>query len=316
MNKLNKRDTVLSLAHGSDPLPYVPAAFFLHFGAPYHAAEPAIARHLEYFQATGMDLVKIQYEQGVPSGPMIARPEDWFKVPVVDRSWFEPTLRTVEGLVQAAKRDAVVILTLYSPFMWAKHLADVPTLTRHLEENPEAVQKGLEIIVENILQLVRGCQAAGVDGFYASTQGGEAGRFGDHKDFFERYIKPADLAVWDAFKDGAFNVLHVCDYDRPYDDYTPFLDYPGHLVNCALHVGARDLTPGEAATMFKRPFMGGLERKGTLATGSVAEVKAEAARALATLPERALLAADCTVPAETPWDNLRAAIETAHEYRR
>jgi uroporphyrinogen decarboxylase len=61
--------------------------------------------------------------------------------------------------------------------------------------------------------------------------------------------------------------------------------------------------------MFKRPFMGGLERKGVLATGTEAEVKAEAAQVLATAPERFMLAADCTVPAETPWANLRAAID-------
>lgn len=313
---MNKRDTLLNLAHGSGPLDYVPAAFFLHFGPAFHPAPAAIEKHLAFFQQTGMDLVKIQYEQGVPGGFTIEQPEDWFKVPVCDAAWFEQSIRTAEGLVKAAKGEAVVIMTLYSPFMWAKHFTTVPTLTRHLEENPEAVQKGLEIIVENVLTLVRGCQRVGVDGFYASTQGGEAGRFGEHTDFFERYIKPTDLAVWDAVKPGVFNVLHVCDYEHPYADLTPFLDYPGDVVNCSLQVGAQALTPGEASTLFKRPFMGGLERKGVLATGTEAEVKAEAARVLADAPERFMLAADCTVPAETPWANLRAAIDAAHEYRR
>jgi hypothetical protein len=110
--------------------------------------------------------------------------------------------------VQAAKGEAVVIMTLYSPFMWAKHFTTVPTLTRHLEENPEAVQKGLEIIVENVLTLVRGCQRVGVDGFYASTQGGEAGRFGEHTDFFER---TSSRPTWrcGTVKPGVFNVLRM-----------------------------------------------------------------------------------------------------------
>lgn len=45
----------------------------------------------------------------------------------------------VEGLVKAAKSDALVIMTLYSPFIWAAHLGDI---TGHLQENPEAAKKG------------------------------------------------------------------------------------------------------------------------------------------------------------------------------
>ncbi len=313
---MNKRETLLNLVNGTQPMPYVPAAFFLHFAPEFHAGPAAVAKQLEFFRRTGMDLVKIQYEQGTPAGPALTRPEDWVNVPLCDAAWFEPTVHVVEGLVQAMQGEALVILTLYSPFMWAKHFASVETLTRHLVENPAAVQRGLDTITANVLTLVRAVQQVGVDGFYASTQGGEAGRFGAHPDFFERYIKPTDLAVWEALTGSAFNVLHVCDYDLPYTDLTPFLDYPGHVVNCSLQVGARHLTPGEVSTMFKRPFMGGLERKGLLATGQLAEVRAEVARVLAGAPERFILAADCTVPSETPWENLHAAIDAAHEYRR
>jgi uroporphyrinogen decarboxylase len=313
---MTKRDVLLSLANGGRRLPYVPAAFFLHFAPEYHRGQAAIDKQLEYYRATGMDLVKIQYEQGTAAGPVIEQPDDWAKAPVVDAAWFEPTVQVVQGLVQAVGREAVVILTLYSPFMWAKHLAPVEVMTRHLEENPVAVQRGLEIMTQNVITLVRAVRAVGVDGFYASTQGGETGRFGAHTDFFERYIKPTDLAVWDALDGCAFNVLHVCDYDLPYDDLTPFLDYPGQVVNASLHVGERTLTPGELATMFRRPFMGGLERKGILATGTRDEVQQEAARALAAAPENFMLAADCTVPGDTPWENLKAAIDTAHTYRR
>jgi len=30
-------------------------------------------------------------------------------------------------------------------------------------------------------------------------------------------------------------------------------------------------------------------------------------------PQRFILAADCTVPGDTPWENLKAAIEAAHK---
>ena len=74
-------------------------------------------------------------------------------------------------------------MTIYSPLMHAIRLADAETFASHLHENPEAVAKGLSIMTENVLRLVRGCIRVGVDGFYISTQGGEASRFEDKRIF-------------------------------------------------------------------------------------------------------------------------------------
>jgi uroporphyrinogen decarboxylase len=110
--------------------------------------------------------------------------------------------------------------------------------------------------------------------------------------------------------------LHICDYEGGYDDLAPFLDYPGHVVNSSLRLTNRMLVPREVAEMFGRPFMGGMERKGVIATGSAQDIRKEAEGALSKAPERFILAADCTVPSETSWDNLKTAIGTAHEYRK
>src|SRR5512146_561808 len=113
---MNKRDAVLSLLDPNRKPDYTPAAFFLHFDPVYHAGQAAVDKHLEYFHYTGMDFVKIQYERGFPHLPEIQRPEDWAKMPFYQLDFYEPQLRVVEGLVKAAKAEALVILTLYSPF--------------------------------------------------------------------------------------------------------------------------------------------------------------------------------------------------------
>ena len=118
--------------------------------------------------------------------------------------------------------------------------------------------------------------------------------------------------MWDAIGTTECSILHVCDYQGSYDDLSPFLDYPGHIVNCSLEVGERTLVPVEAATLFKRPFMGGLQRKGVLATGGKTDIEAAAEAVLEQAPEQFVLAADCTVPAETSWSNLRTAVDVAH----
>lgn len=312
---MNKRDTLLNLINSSTSPDYVPAALFLHFDPEFHQGQAAIDKHLEFFRATGMDLVKIQFEQLLPSEPHIAKPNDWRNAPRYTQASFDPTVRVVEGLLKAAQSDALVVLTLYSPFMWAKHMTTDEDLRAHFREDPEAVEEGLAIMTENVLNLVRACKRAGVDGFYASSQGGESFRF-PGTDIFKKYIKPTDLAVWDEIRSCRFNILHICDFEGSYDDLTPFLDYPGHVVNCSLHLGDRTLTPKQFSEMFARPFMGGMERTGILATGSREEIRRAARNVLAQAPDRFILGADCTVPGTTPWLNLKTAIDAAHEYRQ
>ena len=170
-------------------------------------------------------------------------------------------------------------------------------------------------MTENVLRLVRACKKAGVDGFYASTQGGEAFRCPDPQLFLE-HIKPTDLVVWDEIRELPFNILHICDYEGGYADLSPFLDYPGQVVNASLKLGEHRLTPHEVSQMFGRPFMGGLERKGVIATGDPAAIRLAVGELLSKAPERFILAADCTVPSGTPWENLKTAIDMAHTYRK
>jgi len=216
--------------------------------------------------------------------------------------------------VKAVKSEALVVMTLYSPFM----LADISTsrelLTGHMRENPEAVKKGMERITESLLNFVRGCKRAGVDGFYASTEGGEAGRLSE-TGLFEECVKPYDLAVWaEIGQSCVFNILHVCDYIAGYDSYSTFLDYPGHVVNCSLKLAGKGVSGEEICRMFGHPFMGGMERQGVIATGSPAEVRLAAESALAAAPDRFILAADCTIPSTTPWENLKTAVDTARNW--
>lgn len=312
---MNKRDLLLRLVHDPTPPATVPAAFFLHFDPSHHAGQPAVDRHLEFFRHTGMDFVKVQYEQTLPPAGSLRSPADWANAPLYPDEFFEAPAAVAEGLARAARREALVIMTLYSPFMWARRWGGEAALSAHLNEDPEAVKQGLDIMTANVLKLVRACRRAGVDGFYASTQGGEAGRFA-RPELFERYIKPTDLAVWDALAGCEFNILHVCDYEAPYADLAPFRDYGGHVVNCSLRVGGQTLTPRQAAEFFGRPFMGGLDRLGEITSRDLREVRAAAQAALAQAPERFILGADCTVPGDTPWDNLKAAIDLAHQHKK
>lgn len=311
-----KRDLLFSLLPPHTPLPGTPAAFFLHFDPACHRGQAAIDKHLEFFRFTGMDLLKIQYENKFPRLDWLQKPQDWARMPFYGLDFYAEPIKMVEGLVKAAKKEAVVVLTLYSPYMCARHTTSEALLTRHIQEDPEMVRVGMQVITESLLGFVRECIRLGLDGFYASTQGGEDGRFSDPA-LFDRCVRPYDLALMEEIDRACeFSILHVCDYELPYRSLEPFKSYPGKMVSVPTELTSGHFSLHQAAELFKRPLLGGLERKGVIATGNVQQIRAAVEAVLKDAPERLMLGADCTVPNDTPWENLRAAIETAHNFRR
>ena len=309
---MNKRDTVLNILDKGTPQEIIPAGFFIHFDPAYHRGQAAVDKHLEYFRYTGMDFVKIQFENKFPIREEIRRPKDWSKMPLYKEDFYQDQIDIVASLLKETQKEALVIMTLYSPFMCAGHTTSREQITAHIREDPDEVEKGMEIITESLMLFVKASIKLGVDGFYTSTQGGESHRFGDSP-LFETCIRPYDLALMEEVdRNCMFNILHVCDGHGDYSDLTPFLDYPGHIVNCSPTVGAQTLTGSQISRMFQRPFMGGLERKGVIATGTVDEIGQTVRRVVDQASEGFILGADCTLPGEVSWDNIRTAISAAH----
>lgn len=311
---MNKRDVVLRLLDESIKTPYIPAGFFIHFDPKFHRGQAAIDKHLEYFNFTGMDFVKIQYENRFPSLTNITEPADWSEIPCYGLDFYEDQINIAKGLVDSIGKHALVIMTLYSPFMCAGHSVGKTVLSKHLQENPDQTKRGIEIITESLMLFVNGCIEAGIDGFYHSTQGGESNRF-EGSSIFDECIKPYDLVLMEAIdRSCEFNILHICDYEGGYADLTPFLDYPGHVVNTSLKLGDQLIHSEDVSKMFRRPFMGGLDRHGIINTGSENEIKNEVKHICQISPSKFILGADCTLPSNIKWQNIQTAIQTAHQF--
>lgn len=308
----NKRERMLQWLDGKPEAGYTPAAFFLHFDDAHRVGSAAAKKHMEYFRFTDMDFVKIQYEQDYKPLDFIKKPSDWSKLKPNKLNFYEPQLQTVREIVKEAKKDALIIMTIYSPYMWAGQSATHTTLSQHLREDPEQVKKGLDALIESQLIFVRKCIDIGVDGFYMSTQGADSSEFSD-PEIFLKYIKPADLvAMKEVVSKCPFNILHVCDYVAPYVSYDAVLDYPGQVVNCNAQLKDSKLSWQEIATMFKRPNMGGMDRHGVISNGTMEQIEEEVRNVLKNAPQQFILGADCTVDGKTDWNRLRHAIATAH----
>jgi uroporphyrinogen decarboxylase len=75
----------------------------------------------------------------------------------------------------------------------------------------------------------------------------------------------------------------------------------------------RQISPLEITKLFKRPFMGGLDRHGVISTGTPAQAEGEIRRVVKNSTRPFILGADCTVDADTNWDRLKHAISVAHQ---
>jgi len=310
----SKRDLMLEVLNMKSRPGYVPAGFFMHFGV---RGDAAVKAHLDYFLATGMDFVKIQFdEQTLPADSQIQRAEDWARMPVLPETWFEPSLYLAKSLIREAKSEALIIQTLYSPYQMAKQAVPVKLLLEHVEQDPDSVCRGMENITLSLLHFVQAGARAGLDGFYMCTQGGETNYISDRR-LFNQTVKAYDMLLYKEVSQlTSYNIMHICDYEGSYQDFVPrFHDYPGQVVNVPLSADGKAFSLSQAAEIFKRPVMGGLNRLGTVSTGSPEEVRKAALEVLKDAPPNVILGADCTVSAKTPIENLRAAIRTAHEYR-
>ena len=312
----SKRDRMMAVLDMAGEPDYVPAAFFMHFGV---KGDAAIKAHLDHFHSTGMDFVKIQLDEQqlqLPPGTEIKTPGDWAKFPILPEKWFEPTLTLLQALVKEAKSEALIIQTLYSTYQMAKQAVPWQTLVEHAKQDPESVCRGMENITLSLQNFTRAAARLGADGFYMCSQGGETDRIADRA-LFEKVIKSQDMMLYKQVSElTPYNIMHICDYDGNYEGFTPrFQDYPGNVVNIPLTADDKPLSTQQAAALFKRPIMGGLDRHGILATGTPDQVRTATLDALKSAPPNFILGANCTVDPKIPLANLQMAVRTAHEFR-
>ena len=312
-----KRDLMQEVLDSSAAQDYIPAAFFMHFGL---QGEAAVKAHLDYFHGTGMDFVKIQLDEPqlkLPADIQVKTPKDWAKIPILPETWFESNLYLLKRLIQEAKSEALIIQTLYSPYQMVKQAVPWQVVVEHIQQDAESVCRGMENLALSILTFAQAAARLGVDGFYTCTQGGETNRVAN-RDLFDRAIKTYDMLLYKQVSQLVpYNIMHVCDYDGPYEEFDlRFQDYPGQVVNVPLSADHKSLSMRHAADIFQRPIMGGLDRKGVLSNGNPEEVKEVTLAALQNAPAHFILGADCTVSSKTPLENLRMAITTAHEFRK
>ena len=306
-----KKGIMDAFVAGTLPLSYAPAAFFIHFGNDQKVGDAAVEAHLNYFHESGMDILKVQFEQVVPRIPELAEG----KIDFIPEDFYAPTLEIISKLQEAEGKDVYVLPTVYSPYQVARQSLGEKRIMAAAVEQPALLKAVLDSYRDALEWLVRECKKVGILGFYMCTQGGEM-KFYDIPGFFDGFIRPYDLAVMgECTRDTKMNILHICNWEGPYDDLTRYKDYPGQIVNTPVDLNGIPFTLEDGINLFGRPVLGGFDRKGEFNTLSEEEVAAATRAILDTTPAgRLMIGADCTV-GSAPRANIQAAVAAAHGSR-
>ena len=287
---------------------YAPAAFFIHFGSDQKVGDPAVQAHLNYFHESGMDILKVQFEQTVPR----IREFEEGKVDFIPEDFYRPTLEIITKLQEAEGKDVYVLPTVYSPYQVAHHSLGERRIKEAAAAQPELLGAVFDSYRDALIWLIKACKEAGILGFYMCTQGGEM-TFNDIPGFFDTFVKPYDMAVMgECTRDTRMNILHICNWEGPYDDLTRYKDYPAQIVNTPTDLNGEPFSLVDGIDLFGRPVLGGFDRKGEFNTMSADEVAAATRAILQGAPAgRVMIGADCTV-GSAPLANIQAAVAAAH----
>ena len=161
VNLTTKREIMTQFLNGKDFANYVPTVFFMHF--PAGSGRDSVYYHVRHLNLTGVDLLKIQFEQHQPKIKMQTL-ADWQKIQPLPADFYAPTLDVVKEVYNIVGRETMVIPTVYSAFQTLRMQIGIPSVIRWAKEAPDEVLRALRIYNDALLGFVRQAKAIGSTG--------------------------------------------------------------------------------------------------------------------------------------------------------
>lgn len=248
---MNKRERVLA-ALNNLPVDRPPVGFWFHFQADQGVGEACVKAHLDYYNHIDVDMVKIMcdsyFDYPNPVAKSVQSPQDWYNMQPLgpDSPFIREQVARAKAVKAGLKDDMVVIYNVFAPFSLIRFGTSDELVTRHLKEDPKAVQYALDVIAKDAALLSELLiREAGIDGIYYCVQGGEKDRMS--VETYRELIAPSDRAVLEhANRFSENNVLHCCGWAGIPNHLEVWQDYPAKAINWACFIEDMDLTQGKA----------------------------------------------------------------------
>ena len=312
---MNRRERALAVFEGRKP-DRVPTCFWHHFPDLYE--QDMVDAHVNFYNSTSVDILKMMCDEYFfyPI-PEIKNAHDWAAMRPQGKNsrWIEGQVERASQIVEALHGDVFSVYNVFAPFSNLKHAYGDEQIMADLRADEQAVRQAMDVIAEdNCILLERILKETGVDGIFMIVQNAEASRFTEEE--YKRIVQPGEERfIRCANELSRYNILHMCGWSGHKNRLELWKDYPAAVVNLAVYSEGMTLKQGKE--MFPdKAIMGGFDRnEGTLLhTGTPEEIRAETLRLVKeTGADRLIISADCSLPTDVPYENLRAVAEALEE---
>lgn len=318
---MSGRERVLAAVAGTAVDP-VPIALWRHFPKDDQRAESLAAAHVAFQQQYEWDFLKVTPASGYYgddwglragyrpnregtrhySERPIKKAGDWQHLKNLDvtSGVYGRELQTLRH-IRAARRQDLILSTIFSPLSIARTLSGEQALTRYVREEPDTLLRGLEIIADVTARFATETLIAGADGIFFATQCASTDALTVEE--YAEFGRPFDLRVLEATTDAAVRLLHIHGQHIMFDALS---DYPIDIINW--HDRRTPPTLAEARALYSGCLAGGLNEWDTLGSGTTDQITGEIRDAIAqTTGRRHIVTGGCVIPIDVPDDRLRTA---------
>lgn len=250
---------------------------------------------------------------GTPNGArtvtktVIHTPEDWQKLPALDvkKGCYAEQNAALKQVAQSFSGKTPLLQTVFSPLTTARKLAGESLFT-DLRCNPDALKAGLRTITDVTIEFALAALESGAHGIFFATQMASTRLLST--DEYSQFGRAYDLEVFAALKGKAkLNMVHAHGEDVM---FSMLAEYPVEMLNWHDRTTKPNLQ--EAAKVFPKVLVGGLNEHATVLNGQADEIKAEILDAMnQTQGRRLIIAPGCVLPLAISDREIQAVLNAA-----
>ena len=320
---MDRREWV-SKAFNGEKVDKVPVGFWFHFlenevisagMEDPSLIEKNLEGHRKYNEEFHPDFVKLMsdgyFYRPEYTYPKMNSSHDLAKVKALprDHEWINACVEHAKKVREIFGDDVLIFYNIPSPF---HHILKQLTGTsgmkeypRCLAEDPDAFETANDALLSDMLNLTERVMTEGLmDGIY----------FGLHNDNvftyeqYCKYIKPSEIKILElANSIYPINIAHVCGYRGRVNDFEVYKDYPATVFNWSLHTTDLSIAEGKKYFEYCKCVIGGYDQTpGSLIhAGTKKDIQDYCIKLIKENgKEGFVIGADCTIPSDTPIQNL------------
>ncbi len=282
------------LAGGETDRP--PFTFWHHFHLEDQPPERFAEATVQFHRKFRTDLIKVMSDFPYPKGPSRLRGLK------VEENPFPAQVRALEIIRDAAGPDAYFVETIFNPYNQAQKMTSKSEVRRLRTEEPQALLDALEVIAKSEANHARRAVATGASGIFLAID--------NHPqltpDEYAKFSEPFDRMVLDTVRDAPLNVVHLHGERIYIDRY--YQGWPAAVLNYSVHTTGIPLA--DVRRRFPGVLMGGVDeiefRKLT-----EEQMRSQSQAAAQSAGRKYILAPGCSVPDETPDDEMLRFVRAA-----